>query len=587
MYQYDEFDQTVVDDRVDQYQDQLKRYLNKELSEEGFRPLRLQNGLYIQRHAPMLRVAIPYGELSSLQLKTLATIAREYDQGYGHFTTRQNIQFNWIRLEQSADILRVLAKVQMHAIQTSGNCVRNITTDAFAGLLKDEIEDPRLYAELLRQFSTLHPEFSYLPRKFKIAISGSEEDRSATAFHDIGFFLVKQNGQLGFKVWVGGGMGRTPMVGSEIRSFLPVEDFFNYTESILRIYNLYGRRDNIYKARIKILVRSLGVDQFKKEVEDLFETTYEDRHRLLPEHIEDIKKRFDSNWGEKQSQALEKKRENVEATYQEDESFKRWVKQNTYQQKQDSFSAVVVSLKRPGVAPGDVSADEMDFLAECAEQFGVGELRILHEQNVVIPFVPTVDLPAVHQRLKEKKLARSNHNLATDIIACPGGDFCALANARSIPIANRLIDLLEDSDYVHDLGDLSINISGCMNACGHHHVGNVGVLGVDKDGDSWYQVTIGGSDGGHRGFSVNDQEKPRLGKVIGPSFKMEEMPSVLQTILNVYTTKRLVDEGFLSFYDRVGLDPFKEAVYGKELEKDVSLLTKNKLDTQDRNQHEG
>ncbi|MCS6945690.1 MAG: nitrite/sulfite reductase, partial [Sutterellaceae bacterium] len=473
MYRYDDIDRTIVRERVAQYRDQLRRYLAGALSEDEFRPLRLQNGIYLQRHAPMLRIAIPYGVLASFQLRKLADIARRYDRGIGHFSTRQNLQLNWIRLQDTADILQELAEVDMHAIQTSGNCVRNITTDAFAGVAPDEVVDPRPLAEILRQWSTLHPEFAYLPRKFKIAISGSREDRAATAFHDIGLYAVHAaDGGVGFRVAVGGGMGRTPIIGTVIREFLPWQEYLNYCTAILRVYNRYGRRDNLYKARIKILVRTLGAAEFTRQVEEEFahlaggpNTVTEQEfarvaaHFAPPPYADDVADAIPST-GEP--------------------AFARWLARNVKPHRVHGYRAVVLSLKRPGYAPGDATAEQMEQVADLADRFGFGEIRVSHDQNLVLPDVRVDALPSLWQAARRAGLATPNVGLLTDIISCPGGDYCALANAKSIPVAQAIAARFEDLDALFDLGEIDLNISGCMNSCGHHHVGHIGILGVDK-----------------------------------------------------------------------------------------------------------
>jgi len=555
MYRYDTFDQRIVQERVAQYRNQLERHLAGTLSEDDFRPLRLQNGLYLQRHAPMLRIAVPYGMLSAQQMRMLAHIARRYDRGYGHFTTRQNIQFNWVKLEETADILADLASVEMHAIQTSGNCVRNITSDEFAGITADEIIDPRPLAEILRQWSTLHPEFAYLPRKFKIAVSGSREDRAATAFHDIGLFAVRApNGDKGFRVSVGGGMGRTPMIGTVIREFLPWQEYLNYCESILRVYNRYGRRDNIYKARIKILVRALGAEEFTRQVEEDFAHLTGGPATVPDEEYARVSAFFvPFAYVEGLDDTIDLRGDKV---------FARWIERNVRAHRVAGYRAVVLSLKKTGTAPGDATAEQMDLVADWSERYGFGELRVTHEQNLVLPDVRVDQLSALWQEVRAAGLATPNIGLLTDIIACPGGDFCGLANAKSIPIAQAIQQRFDDLDYVYDLGEINLNISGCMNSCGHHHVGHIGILGVDKDGAEWYQVSIGGADG-----STAGRGRVAIGKVIGPSFGADEVADVVQQLIGVYVARRDEGERFVETVARIGLEPFKQGVYATRKDK--------------------
>ncbi|MBI3285232.1 MAG: nitrite/sulfite reductase [Burkholderiales bacterium] len=548
MYRYDHHDHQIIKERVAQFRDQVRRRIADELSEDEFRILRLQNGLYLQRHAYMLRVAIPYGMLRSPQIRQFADIARKYDRGYGHFTTRQNIQYNWINLEDTPDILEQLAAVEMHAIQTSGNCMRNITSDQFAGVAADEIIDPRPYAEILRQWTTFHPEFAYLPRKFKIAINGAQEDRAAIAVHDIGLTVVRNElGEIGFTVMVGGGMGRTPILGSVIREFLPWQHVMTYLEAILRIYNQYGRRDNIYKARIKILVKALGAEEFARQVEEEWLDLKDGPATLTQEELARVASYFSS--------PAYASLPALDAGYvqhqQENKAFANWVKRNVKPHKVAGYASVVLSLKKPGVPPGDASAGQMDFVADLADQYSFGELRVTHEQNLVLADVRQSDLFAVWQEAKTHGLATPNIGLLTDMICCPGGDFCALANAKSIPIALDITDRFNDLDYLHDIGELELNMSGCINACGHHHVGNIGILGVDKDGSEWYQVSIGGAQGNHAA----------IGKIIGPSFSAGQMPEVIERIIRVYLRERLENERFIDTAQRLGIAPFKEVVY--------------------------
>lgn len=550
MYQYDEFDRRVVRERVAQFRDQTRRFLAGELSEDEFRVLRLQNGLYIQRHAPMLRVAIPYGVLSSRQLRELAGIARDFDRGYGHFTTRQNIQFNWVELPKVPDILERLAEVDLHAIQTSGNCIRNTTTDVFAGVAADEFVDPRPWCEIIRQWSTLHPEFAFLPRKFKIAVAGSAQDRAATFVHDIGLHMQRNAaGELGFKVIVGGGLGRTPMIGDVVREFLPAPHLLTYLDAVLRVYNRFGRRDNKYKARIKILVKAMTVAAFAAKVEEEWAHLKDGPATLTVEEIQRVAQAFVVPQYETFTQP--------DAAFQtaltEVPAFARWVKRNTHPHKQTGYRAAILSLKATGQAPGDLDADRIENVADWAQQWSFGEIRVSHEQNLVLPHVAERDLFALWQAADAVGLAHPNAGLLTDIICCPGGDFCSLANAKSIPVAEAIQRRFADLDYLFDLGDIALNISGCMNACGHHHVGNIGVLGVDKNGEEWYQITLGG----HQGPDAS------LGKVIGPSFARAAMPDVIEKIIQVYVERREPEERFLDTFRRIGIDVFKERVYAK------------------------
>lgn len=550
MYIYDEFDQRVIDERVQQYRDQTQRYLAGEISDEQFLPLRLQNGLYVQRLAPMLRIAIPYGTLSGRQLRKLAAISRDYDKGYGHFSTRQNLQLNWPKLEEVPDILAELASVQMHAIQTSGNCIRNVTTDQFAGVAADEIEDPRPYCEIIRQWSTFHPEFAFLPRKFKIAVCASEADRAAVHVHDIGLELVRNTQQeIGFRVLVGGGLGRTPIIASEINPFLEQQHLLTYLEAILRVYNQNGRRDNKYKARIKILVKAMGVDDFREKVEQEWLKIKDGPSTLETSHIEHAKSFFkEPNYKEPQSDA------EIDAFAAENMAFSRWLKTNVVASKQAGYCAVNLSLKTTGYAPGDITDVQMDGVAELADKYSFGELRISHQQNVVLPYIRRSDLITLWKTVTDLGLATPNINYLTDMICCPGGDFCALANAKSIPIAEAIQRKFDNIDYVYDLGELDLNISGCMNACGHHHIGNIGILGVDKKGQEFYQVSLGGNQG----------KDASIGKILGPSFAQAEIPDVINTLLNTYVELRAHDnETFLETYRRVGISPFKEKVYAK------------------------
>ena len=554
MYQYDDYDRALVFERVAQFRDQVERFIAGELSEEEFLPLRLQNGLYMQKHAYMLRVAIPYGTLSARQMRTLSSIARDYDRGYGHFTTRQNMQFNWIELAEVPDILERLARVEMHAIQTSGNCVRNITTEAFAGVAADEMIDPRPLAEILRQWSTINPEFLFLPRKFKIAICSAEQDRAAIMMHDIGLYLYPgSDGQMLLRVIVGGGLGRTPILGLQIREGLPWQHLLSYVEAVLRVYNRHGRRDNKYKARIKILVKALGIEAFAREVEEEWQYLRDGPAQLTEDEYERVASAFVAPpYRELADTSLD-----FGTQLSEHPAFARWVQRNVQAHKVPGYASVVLSTK-PGNAapPGDVTSEQMEAVAEWAERFGFAEIRIAHEQNIVLPDVPKADLFALWRLACEHNLGSANVGLLTDIIACPGGDFCALANAKSIPIAQAIQARFDDLDYLHDLGDISLNISGCMNACGHHHIGNIGILGVDKNGSEWYQITLGGAQG----------KNSALGKVIGPSFSATEVPGVIEQIIDTFVRYRESEEVFVDTFQRIGLEPFKEAVYPKVLE---------------------
>ncbi|MDQ3025692.1 MAG: nitrite/sulfite reductase [Pseudomonadota bacterium] len=549
MYRYDAYDQTLVDERVAQFRDQTRRYLAGELTDDEFRPLRLQNGLYIQRHAPMLRVAVPYGVLSSRQMHKLAHIARRYDRGYGHFTTRQNIQYNWPKLQETPDILAELATVEMHAIQTSGNCVRNITTDHFAGVAADEIVDPRPLAEILRQWSTFHPEFAYLPRKFKIALNGAVEDRAAVLLHDIGLHVVKDAaGEIGLRVIVGGGMGRTPIIGHVIREFLPWQQMLTYTKAILRVYNRYGRRDNIYKARIKILVKALGVEEFARQVEAEWAANPDSPAVITQEEFDRVAAHFEPPAYEPpgdEDQALA-------FALAGDRAFARWFERNAHAHRRPGYAAVTLSLKKTGVPPGDATADQLEEIAALAQRYSFGELRVSHEQNIILADVRERDLFALWQDARAAGLATPNVGLLTNIVCCPGGDFCSLANAKSIPIAEAIQRRFDDLDYLHDIGELDLNISGCMNSCGHHHIGHIGILGVDKNGSEWYQVSIGGRQG----------SSAALGQVIGPSFAAAEMPDVVEKLVGTYLDARHDDELFVDTVHRLGIAPFKRRVYG-------------------------
>jgi sulfite reductase (NADPH) hemoprotein beta-component len=575
MYQYTDFDRQFVRQRAAQYRDQLGRHLNGQLSNEEFLPLRLQNGWYVQRYAPMLRVAVPYGELSSAQLRVLATIARDYDQpsaqvyqtaittqavfgttdmpvGYGHFTTRQNVQFNWIPLNKSADVMDLLATVNMHGIQTSGNCIRNITSDERAGIATDEAVDPRPYCEILRQWSTLHPEFAFLPRKFKLAVSGAKEDRAATRWHDVGLKLLRNDaGEVGFKVMVGGGMGRTPVIASTIREFLPWHQILNYIEAIVRVYNRWGRRDNKYKARIKILVKAEGqryIDEVETEYQQIMDLDG-GPHTVTQAELDRVTASFvPPAVLSHASIAI-----NNEIAEAEQAEYSRWLKQNVAAHKNPALRAVTLSFKRLGQAPGDATSNQLNIAADLADQFSSGEVRVTHDQNLLLPWVQASQLPAVWHAARAAGFAKANIRLLTDMIACPGGDFCALANARSIPIAEAITERYQDLDELFDLGEIDLHISGCINSCGHHHSGHIGILGVDKDGKEWYQISLGGSDG-----STLSGE-PVAGKVVGPSFGADEVPDVIEAVLETYREQRQIGETFIDAFRRLGMDAFKGA----------------------------
>jgi len=547
MYRYDNYDRALVQARVDQFRDQVARWRSGELADDEFRPLRLQNGLYVQRHAPMFRVAVPYGLLNATQLRALARVARDYDRGYGHFTTRHNMQFNWIKIDDVPDALQILADVEMHAIQTSGNCIRNITTDQFAGVAADEAIDPRPLAEILRQWSTFHPEFAFLPRKFKFAISGTTEDRAVTWFHDIGLHLVQGDEGVGFRVIVGGGMGRTPIKGEVIREYLPWRHLLSYCEAILRVYNRYGRRDNSYKARIKILVQALGREEFARQVEAEWVHLKDGPSTITQAEFDRIAAFFTAP----AYASLPATDAAVANLQQTDKAFARWVARCVHPHKVTGYVAVTLSLKAYDRAPGDVTDGQMDKIADLADRYSFGELRTSHEQNVILADVKLAELPALWAEAKAAGLATPTVGLLTDLICCPGGDFCDLANAKSIPIANAIQARFDNLDYLFDIGEIDLNISGCMNSCGHHHVGNIGILGVDKGNEEWYQVSLGGRQG-------NDAQ---LGKVIGPSFAAAEMPDVVEKIIQVYVEHRHADERFVDTLDRIGIEPFKTRVY--------------------------
>jgi sulfite reductase (NADPH) hemoprotein beta-component len=552
MYVYDEYDQKIVDERVVQYRDQTDRFLAGKLTEAEFLPLRLQNGLYVQRLAPMLRIAVPYGLMSSKQLRKVAQITRDYDKGYAHFSTRQNIQLNWPRLAEVPDLLAELATVQMHAIQTSGNCIRNTTTDQFAGVAPDELEDPRPWCEIVRQWSTLHPEFAFLPRKFKIAVCGSSEDRAAIHAHDIGLELVPNDaGQVGFRVLVGGGLGRTPVIGSEVCPWLEKQHLLSYLEAVLRVYNQNGRRDNKYKARIKILVKAMGVDAFREAVEQEWELLKDGPTTLSEEEMNRACGFFTAPaYRELDGEASET---SLAAAVDADPIFGNWVRRNTRAHRVTGYRSVSISLKATGYAPGDITDAQLELVAELADQFSFGEIRSTHQQNLVLADVETEQLQALWQQLQSAGMATPNIGYLTDMICCPGGDYCSLANAKSLPVAEAIQARFDNLDYLYDLGPLELNISGCMNACGHHHIGHIGILGVDKKGQEFYQVCLGGS----------QAKDASIGKILGPSFKQEDMPEVIDRILSTYVGLREEEETFLDTYRRVGIDPFKERVYAK------------------------
>jgi len=557
MYQYTDFDRQFIRARAAQYRDQLERHLAGQLPDELFRPLRLQNGWYVQRHAPMARIAVPYGELSSRQLRALARVAREFDLqdagtpnergGFGHFTTRHNCQFNWIPLERSADVMELLAEADLHGVQTSGNCIRNVTTDALAGIAPDEIVDPRPYAELLRQWSTLHPEFAFLPRKFKVAITGATDDRAVIAWHDVGLQLLRdERGDVGFRVLVGGGMGRTPVIATEVAAFVPWQRILVFLEAVVRVYNLHGRRDNLYKARIKILVKALG-EQFIREVHAEYEALLADGAPELPQAELD---RVAANFVAPVTEAAPALHA-VDAD--EPKAYTRWLERNVHAHRLAGYRAVTLSLKRAGQAPGDVTADQMDRAAELAERFSHGELRVTHDQNLLLPWVAEHELRALWLAAREDGFATPNIGLLTDMIACPGGDLCSLANARSLPVAAAIRERFDDLDLIYDIGDIDLHISGCMNSCGHHHTGHIGILGVDKDGSEWFQVTVAGSDGSLANGPA------AAGKVIGPSFAADEVPDVVEALVELYRAERQAGERFVDTVRRLGVAPLRAA----------------------------
>ncbi len=583
MYQYTEFDRQFVRQRAAQFRDQLERNLAGTLADDDFRPLRLQNGWYIQRYAPMLRVSVPYGELSGAQLRVLAKIAREFDQpdadllrhaqgtqdqlgnpkaprlrfGYGHFSTRQNVQFNWIPLDKSADVMDLLASVNMHGIQTSGNCIRNITSDALAGIAVDEIADPRPFCEILRQWSTLHPEFAFLPRKFKVSINGAKEDRAAIAWYDVGLQLVRsEQGELGFQVRVGGGMGRTPITSSVVRSFLPWNQILNYLEAVIRAFNRYGRRDNAWKARIKILVKAEGqryIDLVEEEYRQIVEQDGAP-HTITQAEFDRVSACFAPPvFNSRRKEPGAKVEDILRAAAESDIEFARWLQRNVRAHKNPDLRAVTLSFKRLGFAPGDATADQIDAAAELADRFSAGEARVTHEQNLLLPWVRCDQLPELWRAARKLGLAKPNIGLLTDMISCPGGDFCGLANARSIPIAHAIAERYQDLDELHDLGEIDLHISGCINSCGHHHSGHIGILGVDKDGREWYQVSLGGADGS----TLSGAAQP--GKIVGPAFSADEIPDVVEALLDTYRALRNSGETFIAALRRLGVEPFKQA----------------------------
>lgn len=554
MYRYDSFDHQITAERVAQFRDQVRRRLSGELAEDEFRILRLQNGLYMQIHAYMMRIAVPYGMVSSAQMRMFAHIARKYDRGYGHFTTRQNIQFNWLKLQDAPDILADLATVEMHANQTSGNCIRNTTSDEFAGVAQDEIIDPRPYAEILRQWSTFHPEFGFLTRKFKFSITGATTDRAAIAVNDVGMQAVRnEQGEVGFRVLVGGGLGRTPFIGTEIAAFIPWQHILTYSESIVRVFNEYGRRDNLYKARIKILVNAIGIDEFRRQVEEDWKFTKDGPCTVTQAELDRVAACFIAPAYEKLADVT---------LPSDNKAFTNWVARNVKPHKVAGYASVVLSLKNAGIAPGDATEAQMDAAAALADKYSFGELRITHMQNLVLADVKQADLFALWEAAKASGLATPNIGLLTDIICCPGGDYCTLANARSITLAKAIDERFDDLDYLHDIGEVDLNISGCINACGHHHVGHIGILGVDKSGEEWYQITIGGN----KGSPAN------IGKVIGRSFSFAQIPEVISRLLQVYVAKRDEGERFIDTLRRVGPDPFKEFVYATPVPEDEKLL---------------
>ncbi len=559
MYRYDEFDHRLTAERVAQYRDQVRRRLSGELKEDEFRVLRLQNGVYMQVHAYMMRLAAPYGLLSAKQMRMFAHIARKYDRGYGHFTTRQNIQFNWLKLEDTPDILADLATVEMHATQTSGSCIRSITSDELAGVAHDEVVDPRPYAEILRQWSTIHPEFAFLPRKFKLSLTGATEDRAAIEVNDIGLQVVLDaQGEVGFRVLVGGGLGRTPVIGTEIKTFVPWQHILTFIEAIVRVYNEYGRRDNLYKARIKILVKTLGIEEFRRQVEAEWKLSINGPGTITQAELDRVAAGFSAF----DYKTLPQGDADLAAAQRDNKAFANWFKRNVKAHKVPGYVAVMLSLKRPGVAPGDLTADQMDAAADLADRYSFGELRTSHTQNLVLADVRKSDLFDLWEEAKVHGFATPNIGLLSDIICCPGGDFCTLANARSITLAKAVDERFDDIDYLQDIGDIDLNISGCVNACAHHHVGHIGILGVDKSGEEWYQVSIGGS----KGSPAN------IGKIIGRSFSFAQIPEVISRLLRVYVRERHADERFIDTVRRLNVEPFAEYVYATPVPEDEKLL---------------
>lgn len=549
MYHYDDFDRKMIASRVKVFRNQTERFLAGKLSEDEFRPLRLKNGLYIQRHGPMLRIAIPYGQLSSQQMRTLASITRDFDRGVGHFTTRQNLQLNWVKLPEVPDILERLASVDMHAVQTSGNCIRNISADPFAGVAADEIADPRPWAEILRQWSTFHPEFDYLPRKFKVAFNGAHEDRAVLHAYDLAFQLITdEHGALGFTVYAGGGLGRTPLLGQKIRDFLPWQHLLTYSDAVVRVYNRYGRRDNVWKARIKILVKALGGTEFSRQVEEEWAHLKDGPQTLTAEEVARVSAYFAP------PPYARLANEDLSAMRTENPAFARWLDRNVKPHKVPGYASVVLTLKQAGCAPGDATAAQMEAAADLADRFSFGEIRTMHEQNLVLADVPQRELLALWQEARRVGLANPTHGLLADMIVCPGGDFCSLANAKSIPIAQAIQERFDALDYLFDIGDLALNISGCMNSCGHHHLGNIGILGVDKHGEEWYQITLGGTQG----------NATRYGEVIGRAFAAAEVPDVVERLITTYLGLRHEGETFNEALARLGLEPFRAAAYAKD-----------------------
>ena len=549
MYLYDSYDHQIIRERVAQFRDQTRRYLAGELELDHYRPLRLQNGLYVQRHAPMLRIAIPYGMVNSRQLRTLAHISRHYDKGYLHFTTRQNVQINWPLLDDVPDILAELANVEMHAVQTSGNCIRNTTTDPFAGVAQDEIVDPRPYCEIIRQWSTLHPEFAFLPRKFKIAVSGTLQDRAAIRAHDIGLQILKKDGQTGFRVYVGGGLGRTPVMGVVIHEFVEEKHLLSYLEAILRVYNLLGRRDNKYKARIKILVRALGAEAFAQKVAAEWQHTRDQAMTLTEAELMRVKRCFTEP--PYQSFDALAAQQQLQAQLDKDPAFHTWYQKNTLAHRVAGYRCVVISLKECGVAPGDVTDQQLEAIADMADKYSFGEARSTHQQNLVLADVALHQLHELWQDLQQQGLATANYGMLTDMICCPGGDFCSLANAKSIPVAESIQRRFQDASKLYDIGPVDVNISGCMNACGHHHIGHIGILGVDKKGEEYYQISLGG----------DSSYDSAIGEILGPSFSRDEVPDVMEKLLGVYLQQRSGNERFIDTYKRIGPASFKAAVY--------------------------